>query len=129
MANQDRRELAQGRLIAASAALAGLAVMLGAFGVHVLKARLGPQALGWWETATQYAMWHALAALALSLSGRAWTRLPVQLLLAGSLVFSFSLYAMALGGPLWLGAVTPLGGLSLISGWTLLAWRALRAPD
>lgn len=129
MSDQDRGKQAEGRLIAASAALAGFAVMLGAFGAHALKARLGAQALGWWETATQYEMWHALAALVLSLSGGKWTRLPAQLLLAGSLAFSLTLYAMALGGPRWLGAVTPLGGLAMISGWTLLAWRALRGFD
>lgn len=127
MADQDRMELAQARLTAASAALGGLAVVLGAFGAHALKARVGIDALSWWQTATQYAIWHALAALALALSGRGWARLPARLLLLGALVFSTTLYAMALGAPSWLGAITPLGGLAMILGWGLLAWRALKA--
>lgn len=117
------------RLIAAGAALGGLAVMLGAFGAHALREAIGVQALGWWETAVQYQMWHALAVLALGLSGLQWARLPAWLLTAGALVFSATLYAMALGGPHWLGAVTPFGGLAMICGWALLAWRAGRRTD
>lgn len=111
-------------LVAAGAALAGLAVVLGAFGAHALKSRLGAQSLGWWQTAVEYQMWHALAVLGLGLCGLRWTRLPAWMLAGGAIVFSGTLYAMALGAPLWLGAVTPLGGLLMICGWALLAWRA-----
>ncbi len=112
--------------MAAGAALAGLAVALGAFGAHGLKGRIDADALGWWHTAVQYQMWHALAVLALGLSGRDGFRLPAWLMTAGAIVFSSTLYAIALGAPHWLGAVTPLGGVSMICGWALLAWRASR---
>jgi uncharacterized membrane protein YgdD (TMEM256/DUF423 family) len=113
-------------LLAAGAALGGLAVVLGAFGAHALNGRIDAEALGWWHTAVEYQMGHALALVALGLSGREWVRLPAWLMAAGALVFSGTLYAMALGAPQWLGAVTPLGGLTLIAGWAVLAWRALR---
>jgi uncharacterized membrane protein YgdD (TMEM256/DUF423 family) len=103
-----------------------LGVALGAFGAHGLKARVGEQALGWWQTGAQYHLVHALALVATGLlraqGGRGdaagWA------FLAGSLVFSGSLYVMALGGPRWLGAVTPLGGLGMLAGWALLALAA-----
>jgi len=107
--------------------LAGLGVILGAFGAHALRSRLGAEALGWWRTGVEYQMWHALTVLALGLAERAWTRLPAMLMAAGAVIFSGTLYAMALGEPRWLGAVTPLGGLAMIAGWALLAWRAARA--
>lgn len=113
-------------LTSAGAALAGVAVVLGAFGAHALKSRIGAEALGWWQTAVAYQMWHALAVLALGLAGLRWARSAAWLLLGGAIVFSGTLYAMALGAPRWLGAVTPLGGLAMIGGWALLAWRASR---
>jgi uncharacterized membrane protein YgdD (TMEM256/DUF423 family) len=113
-------------VLAAGAVLAAAAVALGAFGAHALKARLGPEALGWWQTAVQYQMWHALALVALGALGARWSRLPAALLAAGTSVFSGTLYAMALGAPRWLGAVTPLGGALMIGGWALLGWNALR---
>jgi uncharacterized membrane protein YgdD (TMEM256/DUF423 family) len=114
-------------LLVTGAVLAGLSVILGAFGAHALRSRLGAEALGWWRTGVEYQMWHALAVLALGLAERAWTRLPAMLMAAGAVIFSGTLYAMALGEPRWLGAVTPLGGLAMIAGWALLAWRAARA--
>lgn len=116
-------------LVVTGATLAALGVILGAFGAHALKARIGLQELGWWQTAVQYQMWHALGVLGLGLAGPGWGRLPAWLLAAGAVVFSGTLYAMALGAPHWLGAVTPLGGLAMIAGWLLLAFRALRAGD
>jgi uncharacterized membrane protein YgdD (TMEM256/DUF423 family) len=113
-------------ILAAGAILAGTAVALGAFGAHALKARLGAEALGWWQTAVQYQMWHALALVALGGSGLPALRLPAWLLGGGAFLFSATLYAMALGAPHWLGAITPLGGAAMILGWLLLAWRALR---
>jgi uncharacterized membrane protein YgdD (TMEM256/DUF423 family) len=113
-------------LVAAGAALAAASVLLGAFGAHALKGRIGTDALGWWQTAVEYQMWHALGVLALGLSGRACVRLPAWFLAAGSIVFSGTLYAMALGASRWLGAVAPVGGLGMIAGWGLLAWRMVR---
>jgi uncharacterized membrane protein YgdD (TMEM256/DUF423 family) len=112
------------RTLAAGALLAGLAVAAGAFGAHALKSSLSPEALGWWQTAVEYQMWHALALLALARVERAG--LASALLTAGTLVFSGSLYLLALTGARWLGAATPLGGLLLLAGWALLALRALR---
>ena len=107
----------------AGALLAGLGVALGAFGAHGLRATLEPQALGWWQTAVDYQMWHALALVALATLRGIRTGLPALLIGSGTLVFSGSLYLMALGGARWLGMVTPLGGLLMIAGWVLLAWR------
>ncbi len=114
-------------LIIVAALIGFSAVGLGAFGAHALDGRLSPDARGWWETATLYALVHALAALAAGLSGRgglavfggwAW--------IAGVAVFSGTLYLMALGAPRWFGAITPIGGLLLLSGWASLAIHALR---
>jgi uncharacterized membrane protein YgdD (TMEM256/DUF423 family) len=113
-------------LLVSAASLGALAVVLGAFGAHGLRSRVGADALGWWQTAVQYQMWHALAVLALGLSRLNGVRLPGWMMVAGTVVFSGTLYAMALGGPRWLGAVTPLGGLVMIAGWALLAWRLYR---
>lgn len=103
------------------------AVALGAFGAHGLKGRLSAEALGWWETATLYALTHAVAALAAAYSGRAPGASPVFLLAV--LLFSGSLYAMALGAPRWFGAITPIGGLSFLAGWALIFAGALRTPS
>ena len=113
------------RLVGAGAILGCLGVILGAFGAHFLKSRIDPEALGWWQTGVQYEMWHALAVIALGLSGRNAFRLSAWILAAGTLLFSATLYAMALGAPHWLGAITPVGGLAMIAGWALLAWRAV----
>jgi uncharacterized membrane protein YgdD (TMEM256/DUF423 family) len=115
-----------GIVLAAGALLAGSAVALGAFGAHALRARLGAEPLGWWQTAVQYQMWHGVALVALGGSRLASARLPAWLLGGGAVIFAATLYAMALGAPHWLGAVTPLGGLAMIAGWALLAVRALR---
>ena len=117
--------LADGQGIAvAGALLAALGVVLGAFGAHALQATLSPRALGWWQTAVQYQMWHAIGLVAIAALRLPRARLPAALIGAGTLLFSGSLYAMALGGGRWLGMVTPLGGLAMIAGWTLFAWRA-----
>lgn len=111
-----------------SAALFGFAIVaLGAFGAHALSGALTEEGRGWWQTATLYGLTHAAAALAAGLSGQAgriagggW------LLLGGAVTFSATLYAMGLGAPRWLGAVTPLGGLVMLAGWLLVALGALR---
>jgi uncharacterized membrane protein YgdD (TMEM256/DUF423 family) len=114
-------------ILATGALLAGLGVALGAFGAHGLRAILEPAALGWWQTAVDYQMWHAIGLLAIGALGRPSLRTPALALAAGTLVFSASLYLMALTGLRWLGAVTPLGGLLMIAGWAILAWRLLES--
>ncbi len=114
------------RIIAAGALLAGLGVGLGAFGAHALRDLLGPVQTGWWQTAVAYQMWHAVALVAIGASGRRRLAAPAWLLGAGAAIFSGTLYVMALTDLRWLGAVTPVGGLLMIAGWLLLAWRVLR---
>jgi len=126
MDSNDPRGIIDRRLVAAGAVLTGLAVVLGAFAAHALQSRVGADALGWWHTAVEYQVWHALAVVALGLAGLRWARLPAWLFVGGTVVFSGTLYAMALGAPRLLGAITPLGGLTLIAGWAVLAIRATR---
>ena len=114
--------------IVAGALLAGTGVALGAFGAHGLRGALPPEALGWWQTAVQYQMWHAIGLVAVGAAPLTQTRGPASMLLAGTTIFSGSLYAMALSGARWLGAVTPIGGLLMIAGWAWLAWRLANAP-
>jgi uncharacterized membrane protein YgdD (TMEM256/DUF423 family) len=78
--------------------------------------------LGWWQTAVQYQMWHAVGLVALAAMPGA--RRAAILIAAGTLLFSGSLYLMALTGIRALGMVTPLGGALMIAGWGLAAWRA-----
>ena len=126
MESNNRGSQIDRRLVTVGAILGGLAVALGAFGAHALQSRIGAEALGWWHTAVEYQMWHALAVLAVGLSGLRWARLPAWLFAGGSVVFCGTLYAIALGAPRWLGAITPLGGLAMIVGWVVLAIRATR---
>jgi uncharacterized membrane protein YgdD (TMEM256/DUF423 family) len=107
----------------AGALLAATGVALGAFGAHGLKTLLPPEALGWWQSAVQYQMWQAIGLVAIGAAPAVRTRGPAWMLAAGTMIFSGSLYAMALGGPRWLGAVTPIGGALMIAGWAWLAWR------
>jgi len=110
---------------------AGVAVALGAFGAHGLRARVEPALLAAWETGVRYHLVHALALLAVALATARWPDARVDLagwlFLVGSLLFSGSLYAMALGAPRGLGAVTPLGGAAMIVGWAVLAVAIGRA--
>jgi len=108
----------------AGAVLAATGVALGAFGAHGLKAMLSPEALGWWQTAVQYQMWHAIGLVAIGAAPVAQTRGPAWMIAAGTAIFSGSLYAMALSDARWLGAITPAGGVLMIAGWAWLAWRA-----
>ena len=113
--------------IVAGAVLGAAGVAAGAFGAHGLKERLSPEALGWWETASRYQLVHALALVLTGLLERQRglpLALPALLFLLGTLVFSGTLYAMALGAPRWFGAITPLGGAALIGGWIALALAA-----
>jgi len=117
--------------IACGAAAAMLAVILGAFGAHGLKARLGAELLTTWQTAVEYHFYHGLGLilvgiLALHLPGSPWLRWSGGAMLAGILLFSGSLYLLALTGIRWLGAITPLGGLAFILAWLLLLVAALQ---
>jgi uncharacterized membrane protein YgdD (TMEM256/DUF423 family) len=107
-----------------------ISVAAGAFGAHALKARLAPDLLAVFETGARYQMLHALGLLAVAwAAGRfpgALASAAGWLLLAGTVLFSGSLYLMALTGTRWLGAVTPIGGVAFLAGWACLAWAALR---
>lgn len=111
-------------LIALGALNAFIAVAAGAFGAHGLKDRLDARALEIFETAARYQMYHALAIV---LCGAIATRQATTagwILQVGIVIFSGSLYALALSGVKGLGAVTPLGGLAFLVGWAWLAWSA-----
>ena len=109
-----------------------VAVSLGAFAAHGLKSMLGPDLLATFQTGVQYHMYHALAMLAV---GILVTQFPTQtglrvagyLFMAGILIFSGSLYVLALSGIRWLGAITPIGGVAFLAGWATLAWTMARA--
>ena len=109
----------------------GLAVALGAFGAHILEDRLAASMLANFETGVRYQMYHALALLAVAWAVSRWPTSPWpvaagSLFVAGTLLFSASLYALALSGVRWLGAITPLGGVVFVAGWLCLllaAWR------
>ena len=100
--------------------LAKIAVILGAFGAHILKSKLPPEDLAIFETGVRYHMYHALAIIILGVVGLNYDenliRLPAILLVLGIFVFSGSLYSLVLTGYRWLGAITPIGGLSFIAG-------------
>jgi len=112
-------------------ALAGcIAVGFGAFGAHTLKGRLSPEMLATFETGVRYQMYHALALLAVALASPSIAgRLAAAagwLFTAGIVLFSGSLYVLALAGIPMMGAVTPLGGVAFIAGWLCLVAAALR---
>lgn len=110
-----------------------LAVMLGAFGAHALRERLDDYSRGVFETAVQYHFYHSLALLAVGLLAlsqpqTAMLKSSGWLFFIGIVIFSGSLYLLSVTGVRWLGAVTPLGGLSFIAGWACLAatgWKLL----
>ena len=108
-----------------------VAVALGAFAAHGLKARLSPEMLATFETGARYQMYHALALLAVGWACTRWPGAAVNasgwLFVAGTLLFSGSLYALALTGTRALGAITPFGGLAFLAGWLCLAWASIAA--
>lgn len=105
-----------------------VAVALGAFGAHALRARLVPDMLVVFEIGVRYQMYHALALLAVGGVAGRWGGGAVAaagwLFVAGTVLFSGSLYLLAFTGQRWLGAVTPLGGAAFLAGWAALAWAA-----
>lgn len=110
----------------AGALAAGLAVILGAFGAHALRARLDADALAVWKTAVDYQFWHALGLVGIALLARdavpdGRLRTAAIAFVVGIVLFCASLYALALGAPRALGLLTPLGGVAFIVGWLALA--------
>lgn len=105
-----------------------LSVALGAFGAHGLKGKISESLLSAFQTGTHYQMFHTLALLALGILAMQLESIPKAMAISaycwmvGILLFSGSLYGLALGGPSWLGPVTPLGGLLLMLGWLSLAF-------
>ena len=114
----------------AGAISAFLAVAAGAFGAHALRSRLAPDLLQTFETGARYQMYHALALFAVAWmttrSGSGLASIAGWLFIAGTVLFSGSLYALALSGVRVLGAITPLGGLCFLAGWLALAAAAFK---
>lgn len=111
-------------LLVAAALSAAMAVAAGAFGAHGASSA---KAAEWLRTGGEYQLIHAAAVMALALQGRfvrqGWV------MIAGAFIFAATLYGMALGGPRWLGAITPIGGTLLIGGWLWIAVAAFRSND
>jgi len=120
------------RWLLAGAALSGLvAVSLGALGAHSLESKLGAELLAVWNTAAHYHLVHSVAAVVSAVLMLARPGVPAWLwagsfFLAGSLLFSGSLYLLAVTGWQGLGIITPVGGLAFLVGWAMLAWGAWR---
>ncbi len=107
-----------------------LSVAAGAFGAHALRTRLPPDLLAVFETGARYQMYHALGLLAAAWAWERWPGVAVAaggwLFVAGTILFSGSLYVLALTGARALGVVTPFGGVAFLAGWLALAWAAVR---
>jgi len=116
------------------AALFGaLAVVIGAFGAHGLKTRIAPDLMTVYQTGVQYHFYHvaallAVGILALNTPPSLWLSLSGWAFVAGILIFSGSLYVLALSGIRWLGAITPIGGVAFIVGWIALLIHFLKTP-
>jgi uncharacterized membrane protein YgdD (TMEM256/DUF423 family) len=105
------------------------AVLLGAFGAHALRGVLDARGAELWHTAVNYHAWHALAlAVAAGLGRGRSGRVAMAAFAVGIVLFSGSLYALALGAPRWVGIITPFGGLAFVAGWLALGW-ALRTRN
>ena len=120
------------KLFLAAGGFAALAaVALGAFGAHALKTRVSAETLAVWHTGVEYHAYHALGLLAVGLVA---AQLPESMLLkwsgwlmlAGIVLFSGSLYALALSGERWLGAITPVGGTAFLAAWGLFVIAVLK---
>ena len=125
---------ATARLFLALGCIAALlAVAVGAFGAHGLKARIAPELMAVYKTGVEYHFYHALGMIlvglaALHLPQSAWLTGAGWAMLAGIVLFSGSLYALSLTGLGWLGAITPFGGAAFIAAWGLFAAAAIKAP-
>ena len=112
-------------ILIAGALFMALAVLLGAFGAHALKSRLTPEMLTIYHTGVEYHFYHALGLLLIGLTGfhipSKWVNRAAVLLITGIILFSGSLYIIALTGIKNLGIITPIGGLAFVAGWCCLA--------
>jgi uncharacterized membrane protein YgdD (TMEM256/DUF423 family) len=115
-------------LLRTAGLLGFLGVLLGAFGAHGLRERVTPEMLEVWKTGVFYQLVHALALLGVAVAGEriGWRRAVAALFVIGVVVFSGSLYALALTGQRWWGAITPIGGAAFLGGWVALAVSARR---
>jgi uncharacterized membrane protein YgdD (TMEM256/DUF423 family) len=122
------------RWFAIAGALSALiAVALGAFGAHLLRSRLPAEMLAVFETGVRYHMYHSLALLATAFVASRWPGSQAMwagwFFGAGIVIFSGSLYLLAVTGTRWWGAITPIGGLLFFLGWGCLAWAIARSAD
>ena len=114
------------QLIGFGAVFAFLGVAAGAFGAHALRDQLSPASMAIYQTGVQYQMAHALALVALGSQGVVKAEKAGWLFVAGIVIFSGSLYALAISRLGWFGAITPIGGVCFLFGWGFVAWGALR---
>ena len=118
-------------LIGAGALLGFIGVAAGAFGAHAIRERVSVERLDNWKTAADYQLWHALATIAAGLAAARWESGAAAVagwcFVAGTLVFSGSLYTLAVTDRRKLGAITPMGGVLFLFGWALLVVAALTA--
>ncbi len=114
--------------ISIGAVLAALSILAGAFGAHGLKARLDTASLELWETAARYLMYCGFGLMIMGLAaiqtGRSSFDASGYMLLVGGLIFSGTVATLALGGPRWMGAITPIGGLLMVGAFFYFAWTA-----
>ena len=121
-------------ILATGAIFGGLSVAIGAFAAHGLKAVLDPAALSWVQTGAQYQMYHGLVILIIGFALKQWPEMKgmkaaAYCFSAGIILFSGSLYALAATQVHALGIITPLGGLALLAGWSIMIYAALRQPE
>lgn len=123
--------MSSGRALVIAGLLLAIATVCAALGAHALKAQLEPERLALWDTAVHYHFFQALGLMGVGLTLRARDggalRLAAVLIAAGIVLFSGSLYALALGAPHALGVLPPVGGLAWIGGWLVYAWGVWRA--
>ncbi|MEO9656106.1 DUF423 domain-containing protein [Marinomonas sp.] len=108
---------------------AGLSVAMGAFGAHGLAHKVSSQALGWWQTSSDYLMYHSLAGLlVIALISQIHHSIAIlRCFFLGNFLFAGSLYVMTLTDLTWLGMITPLGGLAYLIGWGVFVWCFIRS--
>ncbi|GAB5407663.1 MAG: DUF423 domain-containing protein [Balneolaceae bacterium] len=120
------------KIVAIAGFLMALAIGLGAFGAHALEDMLSNERLQTWETAVQYQAWNSLGIILMVLVGKSFSvdiKTSTMLLLTGILFFSVSLYLLCLTDTAWLGAITPIGGILFIIGWSLFGWKLFSKKD
>lgn len=131
MTTDEMTGLAARRVLAAAGFLLAIATVLGALGAHALKSHWAAERLDVYDTAVRYQFYHSLGLLGVGLALKFFDvgalRAAALLIVVGIILFSGSLYALTLGAPRVIGAVTPVGGLALIAGWIEFAYGIWRA--